>query len=301
MDSSLPFVVLVVLNWNGYADTVDCLQSLSAIDYPNHQTIVVDNGSADDSPEKISAEFPHIPLIRCAQNKGIAAGYNQGFRSALELGADYVVVMNNDLVFAPDFLTQMVNTTQQWPQSGVIMPKIYYYSDPQIIWATGGQTRWMPSNILLRGRQQKDGPKWSTTEPILFAPSCCLLIKREVCEQIKFDEAYFFYYDDWDYCVQVRKAGWQIIYDAQAKMWHKVSRSTQNSPKSLRWWKILGQSCVRYHRKHHNYLLLFLYTSWVILREIAKGNLKVLPTFVKGIAEGVAQPLNSTKEITWQS
>jgi len=282
-----PSIYSVVLNWNGYEDTNECLQSLSKVTYKEHTILVVDNGSSDDSPDRIATEYPHIDLIRCEQNRGIAAGYNEGIRAALAQEADYVVVMNNDLVFDPEFITNMYLTTKTYPQCGIVMPKIFYYDDPDIIWSTGGRTRWMASNILLRGRKKKDGVEWQKTAPIDFAPSCCLLLTRELCETIAFDEHYFFYYDDWDFCVQARDHGWEIIYAADAHLWHKVSQSTQNSPKSLRWWKILGQSCARYHQKHHNKRLLATYVGWVLLRETIKGNIKSLTTFIDGVRDGL--------------
>ncbi len=282
-----PLVSIVVLNWNAFEDTHECLLSLKEVNHSNFQIIVVDNGSNDESPQKIEANHPEIKLVRCRVNKGIAAGYNRGIQAALKSDAEYIVVMNNDLTFDSEFLTAMVHTAQSWTQSGIIMPKIFYYDEPKIIWSTGGRTRWIPSNILLRGRQQKDSPSFQTEELINFAPSCCLMLSREVCCEVAFDESYFFYYDDWDFCLQARKKGWKIIFSPDSHIWHKVSRSTQNSPKSLRWWKVLGQSCVRYHRKHHSLTLLTVYVAWVLLREMVKGNFKSLPTFLRGIQLGL--------------
>lgn len=283
----IPLLFVVVLNWNAFKDTDECLHSLKKVEYPNLQVVVVDNGSSDDSPEQIRNNHPDITLISCDVNRGIAAGYNHGIEFSLQAGAEYIVVMNNDLIFDPKFLSEMVTTMKRWPQSGVIMPKIYYYDEPEVIWSTGGRTRWMPSNILLRDRQKLDGPSLQAEEVIEFAPSCCLLLNKDVCKEVLFDENYFFYYDDWDFCLEVRKKGWEIIFSPSSHIWHKVSRSTQNSPQSLRWWKVLGQSCVRYHRKHHTMSLLAIYVAWVILREVVKGNLKSLPTFLKGIRAGL--------------
>lgn len=285
--NEMPLIWLVVLNWNAFDDTHECLLSLQKTAYPNHKIVVVDNGSHDDSPQQLQKHHPEVTFVACEENKGIAAGYNRGIQFSLQAGADHVVVMNNDLTFDPQFLTEMVNSAQKWPQCGVVMPKIYYYDEPDIIWSTGGRTRWIPSNILLRDRQKKDGPQFQTEEEIEFAPSCCLLLTKELCQQVLFDESYFFYYDDWDYCLETRKNGWKIVFSPASHIWHKVSRSTQNSPKSLRWWKILGQSCVRYHRKHHSLGLLALYVGWVLLREMVKGNFKSLPTFLRGIQLGL--------------
>ncbi|MDX1616398.1 MAG: glycosyltransferase family 2 protein [Candidatus Promineifilaceae bacterium] len=286
-NSEQPLVYLIVLNWNGFEDTDECIRSLQQVSYSNQRILVVDNGSSDDSPERIEETFPELALLRLNENKGIAYGYNRGMEAALANGADYLVVMNNDLVFHSDFVTQMLKVQQNWSGCGVVMPKIYYYEAPEVIWSAGGRTRWMPSNVLLRGRKQKDGPAYATATELDFAPSCCLLMTADVAGTVSFDEDYFFYYDDWDFCRQVRDAGWRIVFAPDAHIWHKVSQSTQNSPNSLRWWRILGQSCVRYHRKHHNHALLLVYVAWVVVRELAKGNIKSLPSYLQGVFSGV--------------
>jgi GT2 family glycosyltransferase len=299
--TTAPLVYLAVLNWNGYDDTHECLDSLRGLAYPNYRVLVVDNASGDDSPARIAAAHPEAELIRCPRNLGIAAGYNAGIRAALARGADCVVPMNNDLDCDPLFVTRMVATQRARPRCGVVMPKIFYYEERERIWSAGAYARWMPSNIVMRGRQQLDGPAFASDTAIDFAPSCCLLLSRELAERVAFDEGYFFYYDDWDFCMEARKAGFSIVYAAEARLWHKVSRSTKNSPKSLRWWKVFGQSCVRYHRKHHDDALLRRYVAWVLLRETVKGNVRPLPTFLDGVRTGMAADLGDDLRPAWSN
>jgi GT2 family glycosyltransferase len=282
-----PLVYLVVLNWNGYDDTHECLLSLRTLAYGNYRVLVVDNASVDDSPQHIAAEHPEAELVRIAVNHGIAAGYNRGIEAALAGGAEYVVIMNNDLVVDPLFVGHMLVVAQRTPRCGIVMPKIYYHEAPNTIWSAGAYARWMPTNIVMRGRVQPDGPAFASVVPLQFAPSCCLLLSRDLCQHVAFDEHYYFYYDDWDFCKAARDQGYSLMFAPGAHVWHKVSRTTQNSPRSLRWWKILGQSCVRYHRKHHSLAVLALYVAWVVLRETVKGNLKSLPTFLSGIRAGL--------------
>jgi GT2 family glycosyltransferase len=298
---AVPLVSLVVLNWNGYDDTHECLLSLQKVAYPRYNVLVVDNASSDDSPARIVANHPDVELIHCTENLGIAAGYNRGIEAALARGADHVVVMNNDLIFDPQFLDRMVETQRAWPNCGIVMPKIFYYNERDVIWSAGAYPRVGRSNIIMRGRNRKDGPAYARTEPIDYAPSCCLLLTRALCERIAFDEHYFFYYDDWDFCMQARKLGWRIIFAADAHIWHKVSRSTLNSPKSLRWWEVLGRSCVRYHRKHHSISLLAAYVSWVIIRETIKGNIKSMPTFLRGIRAGLRARTLADTRMGWSA
>ncbi|NNJ09834.1 glycosyltransferase family 2 protein [Chloroflexales bacterium ZM16-3] len=296
-----PLVTLVVLNWNGYADTHECLESLRGLAYPNYRVLVVDNASSDDSPERIAANHPEAELVRCARNLGIAAGYNAGIQVALQRGADYVVPMNNDLDCDPMFVSQMVATQRAFPSCGVVMPKIFYYEDRDRIWSAGAYARWMPSNIVMRGRKQRDSPAFAHDAEIQFAPSCCLLLTRDLAERVGFDEGYFFYYDDWDFCMEARKAGYRVVFSAGALLWHKVSRSTKNSPKSLRWWKVFGQSCVRYHRKHHDLRVLATYVAWVLFREAVKGNVRSLPTMLEGMRMALRADLSDDLRPAWSN
>lgn len=294
-----PLVYLVVLNWNGYTDTHECLESLKRLAYPNYRVLVVDSASSDDSPERIAAAHPEVELLRCSRNGGVTAGYNAGIRFALQNGAAYVVPMNNDLDCDPLFVTQMIATQRAHPGCGMVMPKIFYYEERNRIWSAGAYTRWMPTNIVMRGRKQQDGPKFASDVEIAFAPGCCMLLTRELAERVVFDEGYFFYYEDWDFCVAVRQAGFRIIYSAGAHLWHKVSQSTKNSPKPLRWWEVLGQSCVRYHRKYYNTRVLAIYVAWVVFRETVKGNLRSLPTFLYGIVTALRADFNDELRPAW--
>ena len=296
---SAPLVYLVVLNWNGYADTHECLESLRRLAYPNYKVLVVDNASSDDSAVLIAATHPEVELVGCTANRGIAAGYNAGIKTALARGATYIMPMNNDLVCDPLFLAHMIHTQQAWPTSGVVMPKIFYYAERDRIWSAGAYARWMPSNIVMRGRQQLDGPAFAADTELSFAPSCCLLLTRALAERVSFDEGYFFYYDDWDFCMATRKAGYTLCYAAQAHLWHKVSRSTKRSALALRWWHVFGQSCVRYHRKHHDLRLLRLYVAWVLLRETVKGNVRSLPTLLAGVRTGLRADLRDDLRPAW--
>ena len=296
-----PLAIFVVLNWNGFEDTHQCLNSLQKITYANYRVLVVDNASSDDSVQRIAAAHPEVTIVHCERNLGVAGGYNVGIAAALEQEPDYIVPMNNDMECDPALLSQMVATQQSWPGCGVVMPKIFYADAPDRINAAGGYTRWMRSNIVMRGYQQLDGPAFAQDVELEFAPSYCLLLTRDLAEQVRFDDAYFCYYDDWDFCLLVRNAGYRIVFSAQAHIWHKVSRSTKNSPNSLRWWRVFGHSCVRYHRKHHNDALLLTYVAWVVVRETLKGNLRSMPTFLAGIRTGMMASLSDDLRPAWVS
>ena len=128
-----PFVYIVLLNWNGWRHTLDCIRSLYGLEYTNWHAIVIDNGSTDDSVERIRQAFPGVSIVENHKNLGFAAGNNIGIRLALMGGADYVLVLNNDTTVAPDSVSELVRFAENHPQAGVMGPKILR-RDPQREW-----------------------------------------------------------------------------------------------------------------------------------------------------------------------
>jgi hypothetical protein len=137
--SHTPRVTTVILNWNGLADTRECLHSLRGVDYPINSVLVVDNGSADDEGSVLAAEFGNaIEVIRLAQNQGFAGGANTGIRRALGRGTDYVLLLNNDTIVEPAFLRHLVRAAEEIPGLAAVCPKTYFYGEPRTIYSTGG-------------------------------------------------------------------------------------------------------------------------------------------------------------------
>jgi len=244
-------VFIIIVNWNNWPDTLECLESLKNIDYPDYRIIVVDNGSTDGSAEKIKeyikdivpcfrqpADF--IP-VRC--NRGFAAGNNPGIDFALKNKADYVLLLNNDTTVDKDFLKRLAEAGEDNKKAGILGSSIYFYSQPDKIWFLGGKFNWLktrwtkgrghlgldfPVNELFKEKNQK----------VNFITGCCMLIKREAVEKIgNLDERFFLYYEDVDYCLRARKAGFDCLVVPSAKIWHKISSSVSGlgSPKILRY------------------------------------------------------------------
>ena len=136
-----PKVSIIILNWNGWKDTIECLESLQRLTYPNYHVIVVDNGSRGNDAEVLQEKFgDYISLIRNDKNYGYTGGNNIGIRHALNNSSpDYFLILNNDVAVAPDFLTEMVKVADNDAAIGIVGPKVYYYDFPNRIqssWAT---------------------------------------------------------------------------------------------------------------------------------------------------------------------
>lgn len=295
---SKPILYAVILTYNHFEDTEECLTSLLTSETQATQIVVVDNGSDDQTPQKIRDKFPSVHVIENGQNLGVPAGYNVGFRYALEQQADYVLMLNNDTVLDYEMITKLLDQAEKDPLAGIIMPKILYYGSNEQIWSSGGRYRAFPPAILMT--EKRKNKLESPVRTIEFAPSCGLLIYRRGFEKAGlFDPGYFFLFDDWDFSERVRTHGLNIWYVRDAVMWHKVSRSTKG-PQSPLFWYTMGASITRYYRRHGRpvWFSLTIHVGYVILREfVAKNNRKFWNDFYKGVREGMQKPLGELPKI----
>lgn len=216
-----PRIVTIVLNTNRRDDTLEALTSLRRSTYPNHQVIVLDNASTDGSVEAICEAFPEVELIRLGQNRGYAGNNNVGIQAALEQGADWVFLLNEDAVVAPDALEALVACAEARPDVGIAGPIVYHSSDPTRIQSAGGMlgSNWLPVHI---GQNEPDRGQYAGQREVEWVSGCAILVRRQVIEQIgMLDEKFFYYWEETDWCMRARRAGWRILYLPQAKVWHK--------------------------------------------------------------------------------
>ena len=286
-------VAVVILAFNNLEDTLECLSSVLAVNYPRLQVILVDNGSSDNTPQEVRNRFPAVQVIENGSNLGVPAGYNVGFVHALRSGADYVLMLNNDTVIAPDLITKLIYWAEQQPKAGILMPQVFFYGSNTEAWSTGGRYRAFPPAILMTDNTPGAKDKLRLIE---YAPSCGILIKRQVFESAGlFDPGYLFMFDDWDFSERVRACGFEIWYIPEARMWHKVSRTTQG-PRSPFFWKTYAASCVRFYRRHGRPVWISLPThmGYIIFREMVwKRQWKYWPDFWQGIKEGFQKSLSA--------
>jgi GT2 family glycosyltransferase len=225
--SHLPRVVIIVLTWRSYDVTKDCLNSLRKLDYSNFEVVLVDNGSADGSGERLASEFPEVRLIKNEKNLGFPAGNNVAIRYALERNATYLLLLNNDTLAAPDFLSKLVHVAGSDDKIGIVNPKILYFEPSDRIWFGGGfyQPWWSAGKVC--GENRRDFGRYDETREITFATGCAFLIKAGVVRQIGLlDEIYFLGFEDLDWTVRATKAGFRAFYVGSALIRHKASYDT---------------------------------------------------------------------------
>ena len=218
-----PSVFVIVLTWNHIQDTVECLASLARQTYSNIRIVVADNGSTDDTLAVLRAQFPDAHIIENKKNLGYAQGNNVGIQYALAQNADYIFVLNNDTVLADDCVARLEAALQKNPNAAAA-PRCYFYDAPTTIYFAGGRmSGWQTAH---RGFNQPDRAEFDVACETEWLTGCALMAARDVWQRVGFFEPRFFLlFEDTDWSLRARRAGVALCYVADAKLWHKVSRS----------------------------------------------------------------------------
>lgn len=268
--AAAPRVYVLLLNWNGWRDTLECLDSLFRMHYPHFRVVVCDNASSDESVERIAAwadgllaapagasparsaeevakplpyalldraeaerggggEDAPLVLVQNGSNGGFAAGNNVGLRYALARGADYVWLLNNDTVVAPDTLGELVAAAEADPGAGMVGAKLLFYDEPETIQAAAGGklTRWNGFTSLY-GSGEEDRGDWDRPLEPDYVHGASLLVRAGVAREVGLmDERYFLYSEEVDWSVRTRRAGWRLGYAHRARVWHKEGRTAR--------------------------------------------------------------------------
>lgn len=215
-------LAIILVDYNGLNDTFECIESIEKSTVQS-QIVVVDNYSRENEARTISQQFPEVKTIRSKMNGGFSAGNNLGIRWALEQGYEYIALLNNDTVIAPNMLELL---WQYASDTSVSAPKMLYYSNPETIWYGGGKINRKTGNAEHYYMNQED-PGDKTVQKCDFATGCCIMIPALVFRKVGLlDERFFMYCEDTEFCLRLKENGIGINYVPTAKLWHKVSQST---------------------------------------------------------------------------
>jgi len=226
-----PRVVAVVLNTNRRDDTLACLESLSRLDYANRAVLVLDNASTDGSVAAIEAAHPEVRVLPLAENRGYAGNNNVGIAAALEMGADWVLVLNEDTVLDPACFTELMRVAVSDDAIGVLGPMVYHHDEPTVIQSAGGRMdgRW---EAWHQGQNEDDTGQFAAPRNVDWVSGCAILVRRRVIEEVgALDERFFYYWEETEWCVRAARAGWRIVLVPAARLWHKgVTRHYRPGP-----------------------------------------------------------------------
>ncbi len=274
VSEKLPGVVLIIVNWNGKHDLLECLASLKELDYPEdrYRLLIVDNGSRDGSVDAAIAAHPAAVLIQNPDNLGYARAVNQGVERARSLGAEYVWILNNDVVVERNALRVLVKTAAENEAIGVVGPMIYSQDAPRVISHTGYSINlWTGRMKSLRSGEdlfRDPGEAMADVDSIL---GCSNLVKVSVFEDVGlFRALYDLYFEETDFNLRVRRKGYRVVLARGANVYHKGS-ATMNQQILRKAWLLL-----------RNLLLFELLNArwWHLLVFIPYFSLLHLPYFV---------------------
>lgn len=342
-----PKVCIVVLNWKRWGDTVECLESLSRITYPNYEVVVIDNGSGDDSVVKIREycdgglipEFRFAPydrankpirilayskevaerggrpedeeafskwnpksrikLIALDNNLGYAGGNNVGMKYAVNSqGTAFVLLLNDDTVVDPDFLTEMVRISNSDPSTGIVGPKIYFNDFDErrdVINSAGGTVNYLVGKSPMRGNGEVDTGQYDSPSEVDFVSGSSILIKTDVIGKVGLlDEKFFAYWEETDFCVRAARQGVKVMYAPKAKIWHKIDLTKRSETRDYymtrnRFWFMKRNATSLQSLAFAAYF--FGYEGWKALAvSLRRGEIKGIGRLCRAVADGLFDP-----------
>jgi GT2 family glycosyltransferase len=220
-------VCIIILNWNGLDDTVECLESLKKITYPSYEVVVVDNASSGNDVQVLREKYSdYAHIIANDKNYGFSEGNNIGMRYALEKQHDYVLLLNNDTVVDRSFLSELVTVAESDGKVGIESAKVYFYDFPNRLWHVGGKVNWSLGTFKTYGVGQEDVGQFDEIADRGFVYATAMLISKRVMSTVGLlDSTFFFGIEEYDYCYRAVKAGFRVVYVPKAKIWHKIGAS----------------------------------------------------------------------------
>lgn len=276
-----PGVAIILVNYNGFKDTVECVESLCKVDYPNYRIVVVDNGSnrkPDKSQIKYLRKYTHY--ISLNKNLGFSGGNNVGVQWALNNGYQYVLLLNNDTTVNPQFLNVLIHTAESQEKVGIVGGKILFYQPPHRIWFGGGMLNKKYGNGSHERYNQINTADTGNTRRVTFLTGCLMLIPRNVIFDVGLlDEKYFLYAEDTDYCCRVMNKGYNLWFCDSSLIYHKVSASTGEGSARTQYYMI--RNSLYLSRKYfEHYRLVHLRLFFRTLKDVIRGRKQVKPVMI---------------------
>jgi GT2 family glycosyltransferase len=279
-----PCVFVVIVNWNGLSDTLECLESLDRMSYASHRVVLVDNASSDGSAAAIRGRHPSIRVIENKENLGFTGGNNAGIRHALENGADYVWLLNNDTIVDRNALSALVEAAESDPDAGIYGSKIYYDSNREVLSFAGATIDWRSGRSLHIGRGEPDRGQYDAVRDVERVSGCSMLVRKEVCGRVGLlDDDYFLYAEDLEWCVRARSAGYRCVFVPGSKVFHKEAASVKGADgRGTLFFYYNTRNFLKTIAKHHRFPARECLVARVVLRNLRFRKRSLLKMMLAG-------------------
>lgn len=297
--NTLPRVSIITINYNQLVHTCALLDSLRKLTYRNVEVIVVDNASAENPSDVITSRYPEVKLVVSPTNLGFAGGNNLGISAST---GDYLLFLNNDTETDPGFLEPLVSLFETNPQAGAASPKILYYNTGIIQYAGSTPLNPLTGRNKRIGYQEKDCGQHDCLKETGLAHGAAMMVPRRVIDRVgKMPELFFLYYEEIDWCEQIKKAGYKIYFVPASKVYHKESMSIgRTSPLKTYY---LTRNRLLFMRRHTTgtikilWILFFLFISLPkhMLAYVFRLETKQGKAFLKGLLWNLTHFSNGEK------
>lgn len=288
MESNTPLISIITVNYNNTEDTCDLLLSIACVDYKNVEVIVVDNASFEDPTSTLKEVFTGVKVIRSDKNLGFAGGNNLGIKAAK---GDYLFFVNNDTVFTNNIVNGLLDIFQTYPDAGVACPKFHYYDSPGVIEFAGYRkvNAFNGRNSMI-GCREKDYGQYDNITETNYAHGGGMMIPARVIEEVGLiPECYFLYYEELDWCEQIKKKGYKIYYQYKSLIYHKESMTV--GKKSVLKTFYLSRNRILFMRRNVKgtpWIIFMLYLTFITVPKntfifLFKKELDHLNAFWKGL------------------
>lgn len=294
-----PYICIIILNWNAYEVTRECLLSLIHISYLNYTIILVDNGSSDNSVNKLSEEFKQIYFLKLDKNYGFTGGNNKGIVYTInKFKPDYILLLNNDTEVNNDFLSKLIIPFMNDETIYATVPKICFFDKKNKIWYAGGKVSKFTGIVTEFGKNKKDSFTTSIQRKTGFINGCAVLLSIIAINNIGLlDEMFFAYSEDTDYSLRILKSEHSMVYVPESVVYHKVSHTFRNNANWFKYY-LATRNIILLQRKHLKKKLFPLFVLWFYLRWVLYLSVKL--TFlcqtksVAAISQGFYDGLTKT-------
>jgi len=298
-------VSIITVNYNEIATTCALLDSIQRQGYRDVEVLVVDNASRENPASIIQDQYPAVKFVRSEQNLGFAGGNNLALPLAR---GEYLFFVNNDAELAPGCIEQLLQRFESEPNAGIVSPLICYFpqteaevENPIPIVQYAGMTPVSPFTGRNRtiGEREQDHGQFAKPSLTAYAHGAAMMVPRKVLEQVgPMWEGFFLYYEELDWCERIRRSGFEVWVDQQARVWHKESLTLRKMGTTKTYY--LTRNRILFMRRNFEgwkLVLFFAFLFFVILPKncivyILKGEFENLKAFWKGVFSGTQSSTN---------
>jgi GT2 family glycosyltransferase len=290
---------VVTVLYNSALVLEDFFASLDQQSYKNFLVYCVDNASQDGSAQMCTDRGDRYVVTHNAHNLGVAAGNNQGIRAAIRDGCEYVLFLNNDVVFGRELFQQLLNGMLSH-QADMTTPLIYFHDQKNQVWCAGGGFNFAGNRIIHYGGDKFDTGQFNMDKRVQYTPTCCVMVRRSLFEWVGLmDERYFVYCDDTDWMLRAKQAGAALWFICSAKLWHKVSSLTgKDSDFTIRYaYRNLSYYFYKHMSRFRASVYRFVYLSFYRLCLLVPARREKARLCLRSLQEGHVMYRNAIKSV----